>query len=125
MEMNDAVCQFMYGSDDEYVLMNSKTLEEYSVPSKLMDANLAKLLEGGSQVKVRLSKDKPVMVTAGATLKCTVAEVMDSRESDKKKYCRHYQAPNKHVGRASLWCKAGLGSTAPLPLLLGNRLSLM
>lgn len=120
--MNDAVCQFMYGNEDEYVLMNSKTLEEYAVPSKLMDPSLAKLLEGGSQVKVRLSKDRPVMVTAGATLKCTVAEVMDSRESDKKKYCGHSQAPNTHVGRALLWCKAGPGSAAPSRLPLGNRL---
>lgn len=87
MEMTDKPCQFMYQNGDELVLMDTKTLEEYSVPMRYVDPNLAKLIEGGTQVKLRLNEGKPVMVSAGQSVKCTVANVLDSREStDKKKY---------------------------------------
>jgi translation elongation factor P/translation initiation factor 5A len=87
MEMTDKPCQFMYQNGDEFVLMDTKTLEEYSVPVKYVDPNLARLIEGGTQVKLRLNEGKPVMVSAGQSVKCTVANVIDNREStDKKKY---------------------------------------
>ena len=87
MEMIDSSCQFMYQNDEEFVLTSTKTLEEYSVPSRLVDVNLAKLLEGGTPVKLRLNNGRPIMVTAGQSVKCTVANVIDSKEgSDKKKY---------------------------------------
>ncbi len=83
--MNDFPCQFLYQNGDEFVLMNNKTLEEYSVPSRIVDANLAKLMEGGTQVKLRISKGQPVMISAGPTIKCTVSEVLEIRESSDKK----------------------------------------
>lgn len=46
MEMKDYTSQFMYQNDNELVFMNTKTFEEYSVPSQLVDSNLLKLLEG-------------------------------------------------------------------------------
>jgi translation elongation factor P/translation initiation factor 5A len=88
MEMRDSACQFMYQNGDEYVLMDNKTFEEYNVPAKLVDPNLAKVLESGTQVKYRQSDGRPIMISAGPTIKCTIADVIDARESSdmKKKY---------------------------------------
>ena len=108
MEMKDYTSQFMYQNDNELVFMNTKTFEEYSVPSQLVDSNLFKLLEGtfyldtyiyhklkfmllgGTPVKVRMSESKPIMVTSNPTIKCTVAEVTEAKDSSdaKKKYGR-------------------------------------
>lgn len=86
MEMRDSACQFMYQNGDEYILMDNKTFEEYCVPAKLVDTNLAKVLESGTQVKFRQSEGRPIMVSAGPTVKCTIAEVVDARETtDMKK----------------------------------------
>lgn len=79
----------MYQNGDEYVLMDNKTFEEYCVPAKLMDPNLAKVLESGTIVKYRQSGEgRPIMISAGPTVRCTVSEVVDARETSdmKKKY---------------------------------------
>lgn len=46
MEMKDYISQFMYQNGDELIFMNTKTFDEYSVPSKIVESNLLKLLEG-------------------------------------------------------------------------------
>lgn len=79
----------MYQNGDEYVLMDNKTFEEYCVPARLVDPNLAKVLESGTIVKFRQSGEgRPIMISAGPTVKCTIAEVVDARETSdmKKKY---------------------------------------
>lgn len=115
MEMHDSACQFLYQNGDEFVLMDSKTFEEYSVSSKLIDPNLVKLMEAGTQVKLRLSEGRPIMVTGGQTLKCTVSEIQDSRESsDKKKYYRQNVIPLNllKIDHVWLFCRAEHGFPA-------------
>lgn len=77
----------MYENGGELVLMDNKTFEEHTVSSKLVDGNLARLLESGTQVKLRMTTDgRPIMISSMPTIKCTVAEVQEGREtSDKKK----------------------------------------
>lgn len=95
MEMHDHGCQFMYENGDELVLMDNKTFEEHSVPSKLVDGNLSKLLESGTQVRLRMTAEgRPIMISSMPTIKCTVAEVQEGREtSDKKKFTRCLSTP--------------------------------
>lgn len=76
--MQDMVFQYLYEADGLVYLLNSKTLEEISVPTRLIQSNLAKLLEGGTAVKVRMNGDRPVLVHPSVrNVKCTVAKVID------------------------------------------------
>lgn len=78
LEMQDVAFQYLYETDGLVYLLNPKTLEEISVPTRLIQGNLAKLLEGGTAVKVRMNGDQPVLVHPSVrNIKCTVANVID------------------------------------------------
>lgn len=78
LEMQDVIFRYLYEANDLIYLLNPKTLEEVAVPSRLVQGNLARLLEGGAAVKVRMNGEQPLLVhPAVRNVKCTVAKVID------------------------------------------------
>lgn len=76
--MQDVILQYLYEADGLVCLLNPGTLEEMFVPARLVQGNLARLLEGGAAVKVRMNGDRPVLVHPSVrNVKCTVAKVVD------------------------------------------------
>lgn len=85
LEMNDVSYQYLYTADGLAFLLNPKTLEEISLPIQLVSGGLAKVVEGGTEVKVRMSQEKPILVhSPQRTLKCTVAEVLERRDGKRR-----------------------------------------
>lgn len=83
IETHDVAAQFLYESDGFLQMLNPKTFEEISVPVGLIDPNARLLLEaGGVNLKVRVYQDRPILVIAPRTLKCTVAKVLEQRICD-------------------------------------------
>lgn len=83
LDLVDVNHQYLYTVDETAYFLNSKTLEEVALPARLVTGNLAKVLEGGIEVKVRMNVDKPILVHSSArSLKCTVAEVLERREGN-------------------------------------------
>ena len=84
LELADKVYTFLYEANGNVYLLNPKTLEEISVPSKLVGGNLLKVLEGGMEVKVRTRDgdgDKPIVVHSNIqSFKCTVTDILERRD---------------------------------------------
>lgn len=81
LDLVDVNHQYLYTVDETAYLLNPKTLEEVALPARLVTGNLAKVLEGGIEVKIRMHGDKPVLVHSPVrSLKCTVAEILERRE---------------------------------------------
>lgn len=88
LDLNDVAYQYLYTANDLVYLLNVKTLEEISLPIKLVSGNLVKVLEGGSEVKVRMSNEKPIFVhSPQRNFKCTVSKILERRDGKAK--CGH------------------------------------
>lgn len=86
LELKDVACQFLYRADDSIVVLGEKTLEEHVLDVAVVGDKLLGLLEGGTLIRVRFSGDKAIAATGNKHIKCTVAEVLETREtSDKRK----------------------------------------
>lgn len=67
-------------------LLNPATLEEIAVSAHLVGGHLARLLEGGTEVKVRMRGDTPIFVhSAHRNYTCTVTAVLERREGTDRK----------------------------------------
>ena len=86
-------------------LLNPKTLEEVAVPNTLISPNLIKLLEGGAQVRLRATRDKPLWIFGGKIYKCTVAEII-----------------NQLHGAWTLMTIAGARVVAPFEMKVGDQI---
>lgn len=84
LELVDKVYTFLYEANGNIYLLNPKTLEEISIPSKLASGNLLKVLEGGMEIKVRTRDgdgDRPIVVySSNQNFKCTVTDVLERRD---------------------------------------------
>jgi len=86
LELRDVGSQFMYELDGMLHFMDPVTFEELSIPTKIMNPNIHKVLEGGTPIRVRFYGERPVLATGPKIAKCTVSHILESREqSDKKK----------------------------------------
>lgn len=71
----------MYEQGGMAYLLDQKTLAETPIAINLFAKNLLRVLEGGSEVRVRLNGAKPVMVHGtGGHYRCTVSEILEERE---------------------------------------------
>jgi translation elongation factor P/translation initiation factor 5A len=81
LELQDIVHQYLYSEGGVGYYLNPKTLEEITVPLKLLNGNLGKILEGGAEVKIRMDIEKPIFIHSSNRLhRCTVAEVVERKD---------------------------------------------
>jgi hypothetical protein len=81
LELQDVGHQFLYAVDGTGYYLNPKTLDEIAVPQRLLGGNLAKVIEGGFDVKIRMKGDMPIFVHSSNRLyRCTVAEILERRD---------------------------------------------
>ncbi len=82
LELRDVTFSFLYKADGRLHLSNSKTFEEVALPAKLLAASqLGDILEGGAEVRVRMSEDgRPLMIIGSPNYICTVASVVPGKE---------------------------------------------
>ena len=113
LEMNDVSFQYLYTADGLAFLLNPKTLEEISLPIQLVSGGLAKVMEGGTEVKVRMSQEKPILVhSPQRTLKCTVSEVLERRDGNHRlrfDSSASLIVPHSQVIARVPWCRCRVG----------------